>query len=285
MRLVSVLLVALFLLPACTQDTRDDERALDRAEERLRKVRDEARERVEDARRRSADDVEDARREAEEALAKAREEVAEARERLREAFHDSREDAEEWSDETRREADRALEEIGFAESLGRVMEDVGRALQNDEDVAVVEASQLRDLLPERIGDWERYNTDMDESGRWGIHLAHAKARYRDGSDRLNLAIVDLGTLRGVLTNSEDILDSALHHREGNSVRRTTRVEGYPAHIRLKESHRDGRDDFDGVLVVENRFLVVVDARGAFDESDFERVMDRLEIRRLARMAE
>ena len=164
------------------------------------------------------------------------------------------------------------------------MEDVGRALQDEEGVEAVETSRLRALLPDDIEGLDRYNTNSDRSGRWGIRVSHVKGQYaNDAGDHLSIVIADLGTLRGLLSSSEDILDSSITKRREDGYSRTTRISGYPARI---SRDRDGRsDEFDGILVVGDRFVVVMEARGAFDDDVFEDVFDSLPLRRLANLAD
>ncbi|NNE71440.1 MAG: hypothetical protein HKN29_13910 [Rhodothermales bacterium] len=273
----------LVFLSGCRIETDRNERSLERAEERLEEAREEAADRLEEARRDASRELERASEEAERRLEKAREQLQAARERLDDASEEVERGSERWSREARREAEDALEDVGVAESIGQVLEDVGKALQNEDGVEAVSPSRLRDFLPDEIEGMERYNTDSDEAGRWGISVSHAKAKYRnDDGDRLSVVVADLGTLRGLLARSEDLLDSSITRREDRDYSRTTRINGYPARI---ARDRDGRsDEFDGVLIVENRFVVVMEARGDFDDDIFEDVFDAIPTRRLARLA-
>jgi hypothetical protein len=221
---------------------------------------------------------------AEEKLEEARERLEEARERVRDVASDLQEDAGEWSREARREAEDALEEVGIAQSIGQVMEDVGRALQDEEGVEAVQTSRLRDLLPNDIEGLERYNTKSDRSGRWGIRVSHVKGQYaNDDGDHLSVVIADLGTLRGLLSSSEDLLDSSITKRSRDGYSRTTRINGYPA--RVSRDNEGRADEFDGILVVADRFVVVMEARGDFDDDVFEDVFDELPLRRLANLSD
>lgn len=241
----------LVLLTGCRIESTREERQLERAEERL----EEARERLEDA-----------------------------RERVRDAADDFQKDAGEWSREARREAEDALEEVGVAKSIGQIMEDVGRALQDEESVEAVETSRLRALLPDDIEGLERYNTNSDRSGKWGVRVSHVKGQYaNDDGDHLSVVIADLGTLRGLLSSSEDLLDSSITKRREDGYSRTTRINGYPARISRDRDRRS--EEFDGILIVEDRFVIVMEARGDFDDDVFEDVFDALPLRRLARLAD
>lgn len=276
------ILAFVVLASGCRFETDRDDRRLERAQERLEEARKEAAERLEEAREDASRELERAAEQAERKLEKAREQLQAARERIDDTADDLERDSEEWSRETRREAEDALENIGVAESIGQVMEDVGRALQNEDGVEAVAPSRLRDLLPDDIEGMERYNTDADESGRWGISVSHVKAKYRnDRGDRLSVVVADLGTLRGLLSRSDDLLDSAITRRDGQDYSRTTRINGFPARL----AQDVDREEFDGILIVENRFVVVMEARGDFDEDVFEDVFDAIPIRRLARMAD
>ncbi len=221
---------------------------------------------------------------AEERLEEAREKLQDARERVRDAAGDMEKDTDEWSREVRREAEDALEEVGIARSIGQIMEDVGRALQNEDGVEAVETSRLRDLLPDDIEGLDRYNTNSDRSGRWGIRVSHVKGQYaNDDGDHLSIVIADLGTLRGLLSSSEDLLDSSVTKRRQDGYSRTTRINGYPARISRDTEGRS--DEFDGILVVGDRFVVVMEARGDFDDDVFEDVFDALPLRRLANLSD
>ncbi|MBO6576665.1 MAG: hypothetical protein JJ896_13635 [Rhodothermales bacterium] len=277
--LVPVLMLAV-ALSGCAQDSHSQERDLERAEKELAEARKEAEEALRDVRQRTEDDLRDARRQAEEKLAEAREQLDRARERMRDASEDLER---EWSDSYEREAERSLEELGVAETIGRVMEDVGRALQDEETAVVADAEALRDLLPNEVLGLERYNSNMDQSGKWGLHVSQAEAKYADGHKRIELKIIDLGTLKGFLSKSESLLDSISPRYRDNHHSRTTRIAGYPARISHRENH--GTDEFDGILVVRERFVIAMDARGQFDEDVFSEVIDDLPLRRLERMAQ
>ena len=63
---------------------------------------------------------------------------------------------------------------------------------------------------------------------------------------------------------------------------TTRIDGYPARVWQRSHH--GTDEYGGVVIVSERFLVVVDAKGRFDDDIVEDVIDELPMRRLNRLA-
>jgi ElaB/YqjD/DUF883 family membrane-anchored ribosome-binding protein len=274
----------LVLLTGCRIETTGEDRQLERAQERLEEAQQEASELLQEARRDASRELSKVAEKAESKLAEAREKLQNARERVRDAADDAGEDTDEWSREARREAEDALEEVGIARSIGQVMEDVGRALQNEEGVEAVEPSRLRDMLPGRIEGLDRYDTNSDRSGRWGVRVSHVKGQYaNDDGDHLSVVIADLGTLRGLLSNSQDLLDAATSKRGDDGYSRTTRINGYPARI---SRDREGRvDEFDGILVVGDRFVVVIEARGDFDDDVFQEIFDALPLRRLASLSD
>jgi vacuolar-type H+-ATPase subunit H len=263
MRQTLAVATILLLIAGCTQDNDHDQRRLDEAEERLDEVREQA----------------------EEQLSRAQERLEEARERIREVAQEVREESKSWSDEAQREADRALRETGFAEALGQVMEDVGQALQDESEVNMVSEEDLRDLLPDELLGLDRYDTNAEVSGRWGIHVSHAKGKYRnDHGDEISVAIVDPGTLRGLLSQSTDLLDASGYQRSDDGYSRTTRIEGHPVKI-SRESHAR-RDEFQAAMVVSERFVVVIEAKSdTFDDDIFEDVFDRINLRKLSRLAQ
>jgi vacuolar-type H+-ATPase subunit H len=276
MRVAPLLFLSLLLLAGCTAEA--SEEGLDGARARLERARERADEKLDEARDR----------------------VAEAREQVREArkeFHDA---TGTWSDDARREAEEALSnlddawsrdsdgtdlsEIDLGETIGRVMEDVGLTLQDRAEVEVVPGSELRELLPERLLGTRRYNTDYDESGGWGIQVSHAKGKYQnDQGDKLTLTIADLGSLRGLAEDSQDLMESAAGQGSRDDYRRITTVDGFPA-LFLKRSgsrHTTHR----GVVVVASRFVVHLEAEGdGFDDDVLENAFDKLALRRLARNA-
>ncbi|MFT5145168.1 MAG: vacuolar-type H+-ATPase subunit H [Rhodothermales bacterium] len=263
MRQTLAVAVILFLIAGCTQDHEHDQRSLEKAEQRLEEVREQA----------------------EEQLSRAQERLEEARERIQDATQEVREESRSWSDDAEREAGRALRQTGFAEALGQVMEDVGQALQDESEVNMVSEEDLRDLLPKELLGLKRYDTNAETSGQWGIHVSHAKGKYRnDRGDEITVAIVDPGTLRGLLSRSTDLLDASGYKHSDRGYSRATRIEGHPVKI-SRESHAR-RHEFQAAMVVSERFVVVVEAESdAFDDDFFEDVFDQINLRKLSRMAE
>ncbi len=279
MRAIPFLFLCLTILAGCTAAASDED--LDRAKDRFEDARERADEKLEEARER---------------VAEAREQVREAREEFRDATgswsEDARREAKDalkeingaWTEEVRREAEQTLEDLDLSETFGRVMEDIGLVLQDRAAVEVLEGSTLRDFLPANVAGMNLYNTDSDQSGGWGVEVSHSKGKYRsDAGDEMTLAIVDLGSLRGLASSTEEILESAASHDSRDDYRRTTTVDGHPALFQKRTHSR--KTVFKGTVVVAKRFLIRMEAEGrGLEESIFEDVFDEIAISRLARHA-
>jgi hypothetical protein len=100
---------------------------------------------------------------------------------------------------------------------------------------------------------------------------------------MSVAILDLGSISGAAAVGLDLLDARIDRDFDDGWERTTEIQGYPAFIQIDD--RADRMKRVGIIHVNDRFLVVVDAEGReIDDDIVEEVADRISLRRLARLA-
>lgn len=231
-----------------------------------------------------SEDVREAIRDAEEAVRDATDELEEKVERSRVRVREARDRMRERSERAREEGDDLDHAIESAiKSIGEVMESIGEALQNDSDVEPVDYQKLRDLLPEEINGMEIVNTDGSRKSGLGIRLSSIEAEYEGPRREMSITILDLGSLKGAAVTSLDYFDGNIEREFDDGYERTTEFDGYPAHVKVD---RTGRyHSYMATVMVADRFVVTIEADGrGLDEDILENVLNKISLRRLARLA-
>ncbi len=274
--LFSLLLLA-FVLTACDDTKRYDEERLS----------DNIRDQMEDI----EEDIESTREELQERLDRAEERIREELEEFEGDDTITKEELEELRTRIRESAERVREEMRDSErdfevvmkNLGKALEKIGDALQEDSDIQPVDHRKLKDMLPREVAGMERYDTDGSSNSVLGIRTSKIEAKYEGPNSNMSIKIVDLGSISGAATVGLEFIDASVDRQYDHGFERTTEIDGYPAILKFDDRGRTKRHE--AVIMVSERFVVEIKAEGRdLDNDIIEQVVDHISLRRLVRLA-
>lgn len=167
--------------------------------------------------------------------------------------------------------------------VGQVLEEIGTRIQEDADVKVVDFREFRSLLPSELMDMERVDWKGSNKSAFSMRFSKLEATYESRENRMDIAILDLGTMKGLAAMGFDFIEKEIDEEDRNGYKRTREFEGWPGLETVE--FKDGNRSFTGVMIVEKRFVIAVEAQGTDLDKDFlEDLFDDMDIRDLERMA-
>jgi len=205
---------------------------------------------------------------------------------MQERLEDSldRELSEEELDKITREIEVNVE-TGMAK-VGEALERIGARIKEDSKVTVVDYKEFKNLLPESVEGLELVHMSGANKSALGIRFSKLEAEYENSRDDIfmEVAILDLGTMKGLTAMGFDWMDSEISKADPDGFERTTKFGGYPG---FESAQYDGSNiETQGVAIVENRFVVAINIEGDnLDKDLMEKVFDKFSFRKLRRMAE
>lgn len=147
---------------------------------------------------------------------------------------------------------------GKPEDLGKALGGLLGALTGGENVDPVDFRELKALLPENVGGLKRTKSAGEKSAALGISSSKASARYGDESGRrVELEIVDMGTLKGVGALALGWLGASIDRESDDGYERTSVFEGCRMHEEFSRSSGRG----ETTLIVADRFIVKAGGTG------------------------
>ena len=192
---------------------------------------------------------------------------------------------------TEEELDKITQEIestlesGIA-SIGESLERIGKRLKEDSKVTVVDYRDFKELLPDRMQEFKLTNIGGSNKSGFGMRLSKLEADYENESNdaQMEIAILDLGTMKGITSLGFDWIDNEIDNEDINGFEKTTKFGGYPG---FKSAEYEGPNvKTHGVAIVEDRFVVSVNVQGRnLDKDILEKVFSEFSFRRLRRMAD
>ena len=185
-------------------------------------------------------------------------------------------DMEQVSEDLNKTADKLSSgEIG----LGEAMSQMQQAMSGGESVSPVDFRKLKALLPESIKGMDRTHIEGEKTGGFGIKISTASAKYANNDGRLKIAIVDMGTMKGIAgMASAAWLNAEIDRESDNEIEQTFAFRGNRAY--KKYNNRDQHGEF--ATIVASRFIVSVKGDG-FPFSRFEEAMDEIPLKELEKM--
>ncbi len=174
----------------------------------------------------------------------------EARKRL-EAMNKSVEEASKKMEAAGKSGDSAAAAAAAGQAMGAIFGAGGK-------VEAVGFQELKALLPENIGNFNRTSATGEKTAMGGMNISKAEAQYNDGSSAsIELKISDMGgvglMVAGVAAWSMVEMDSETEHgRE-----RSGKLDGRPFHEQYDSRNRSG----EFAVIVAQRFVVEARGRG------------------------
>lgn len=143
----------------------------------------------------------------------------------------------------------------LSKALGGLL---GALTGGGESVEPVDFRELKALLPESVAGLKRTKSEGEKSAALGIASSKASARYGDDSGkRVELEIVDMGTLKGIGALAFGWLGASIDRESDDGYERTSVFEGCRMHEEFSKS--DGRGET--TLIVADRFVVKAEGKG------------------------
>lgn len=223
--------------------------------------------------------TEEVSRDMERELERAEREIERARERIEREIEDS-----DLSDEEVERIKRDVEESvsNGLSRVGQVLEEIGSRIQEDSDVEVIDFREFKDILPSDLMNMDRVDWSGANKSALGMRFSKLEARYEGRNANMDVAILDLGTMKGLAAMGFDFIDKNIDEADRDGFKRTREFEGWPG-LETVEYH-DSHTEMQGVLIIDKRIVIAVNAEGERLKKDFlEDLFDELDIRDLERL--
>lgn len=224
-------------------------------------------------------ELEDITRELERDLERNQRDIERAQRMLEERLERTLNDEE--MDKLRREIELSVQ-TGLA-AVGETLEKIGARLKEDAKVEVVDYREFKELMPERVAGFRMINQNGTNKSALGIRFSKLEANYENGDNHMELAIFDLGTMKGLTAMGFDWVDRKIDNEDADGFEKTTKFGGYPG---FESAQYNGNmTSTQGVVIVENRFVVSVNIEGKnLDKALLSEVFDDISFRSLRRLA-
>lgn len=185
--------------------------------------------------------------------------------------------AEKMAQEARQKVDDAMGDDP-PQNIEDALKRVGDALADgDQSVA---ASDLKGLLPEKLGSLKRVSYNAERAGL-GIKVSKANAEYGEDEKRLSLMITDLGGASGLAKMGRAMFETEIDREDENGFEKTTTYKGHKSFQRLQ---RSGDQSIGEMMVfVDDRFTVQLDGQNV-PYKDMIKAMDQIDLAALTALA-
>lgn len=166
--------------------------------------------------------------------------------------------------------------------LGSALEEMGEALGGNTKVEPVNFRDLREVLPERLRGLDKGKSSGETTGALGFKVSTVEQIYEneDGDERLEITVVDLGSLKNAAVLGMDWLNMEFDREDDNGFERTTEINGHPA---LEKCETMGSTERCEVhLIVAERFVVDLESKG-LSVRQMRDALDDIDLRKLEKM--
>jgi hypothetical protein len=144
----------------------------------------------------------------------------------------------------------------------------------------IDFRKLKEALPQDLAGFDKGESSGEKNNAFGIAVSEAKQSFRtaDGSKSVRFEITDPGSLAGPFALANMWMNLDIDKETSNGYERTSTVSGR----KLMEKWDKSSKHAEVHLVVGNRFMVEVDARGV-DMSDVKALLGKVDIAKLEAM--
>lgn len=172
----------------------------------------------------------------------------------------------------------------FAEAQ-RAMQEAQEALnQNGGNVEAVDFRLLRDELPDELAGLPRTSAEGEKNRVMGIGTSQATGRYEEGDTRIELQLLDMGTVSGLAMFGYAWLMAEVDRENDRGFERTRTFssggEDYPSFEKFEGEGDRGSCEIQ--VWVAERFVVSVEGRNV-EMEQCEEARDEISYRQLDRM--
>lgn len=163
------------------------------------------------------------------------------------------------------------------------MKEVQKNMEEGKKYEVVDFRDLKELLPESVGDLKRKNAQGEKSGAMGFTISKANADYsnEDGSQNIDIEITDLTGASGLAGIAAWGWAMAEIDKETETgYEKTTKYKGHKAYEKYDNKYQDGSLE----VLVSGRYMVSVQGNNVPMEI-VKNAMDEIDIGKLEAMKE
>ncbi|WOB08308.1 Yip1 family protein [Piscinibacter gummiphilus] len=170
----------------------------------------------------------------------------------------------------------AAQKSGDSAAAGKAMSEMVGAMAGATGEALP-PQELKALLPESLGSLRRDSIEAQSNQAMGVAGSSAKARYTDGSQRVDLSITDLGGMAGIAalagwagTTLDKETDTAIErvYKQGNRT--------------VREKHRKDGSHGEVTVLLANGVVVEADGRKV-EPAALKAIVEGLDLARLESM--
>ena len=163
------------------------------------------------------------------------------------------------------------------------MKEVQKNMEEGKKYEVVDFRELKELLPESIGDLKRKNAQGEKNSAMGFTISHAEADYSndDGSQNIDIEITDLTGASGLAGFAAWGWAMAEIDKESETgYEKTTKYKGHKAYEKYDNEYQDGSIE----VLVSGRYMVSVQGNNV-PMDIIKNAMDEIDIGKLETMKE
>jgi hypothetical protein len=144
----------------------------------------------------------------------------------------------------------------------------------------VDFRKLKETLPQELAGFDKGESSGERNNMFGIAVSQAKQEFKtaDGSKRVTFEITDPGSLAGPFALANVWLNLEIDKETSSGYEKTSTVNGRKLHEKWSKSSKHG----EATLVVGNRFMVEVDARG-IEMADVKSLLSKIDVAKLEAM--
>ena len=144
----------------------------------------------------------------------------------------------------------------------------------------IDFRKLKEALPQELAGFEKGESSGEKNNAFGIAVSEAKQSFRtaDGSKSVRFEIVDPGSLAGPFALANMWMNIEIDKETSNGFEKTSTVGGRKLHEKWSKSSQHA----EVKMVVGNRFMVEVDARGV-DINDVKALLAKIDVAKLESM--
>ncbi|NBW94354.1 MAG: hypothetical protein EBR20_08375 [Bacteroidetes bacterium] len=163
--------------------------------------------------------------------------------------------------------------------VGRLLDEIGTRIEENADVEVIDFAVLDDFLPSSLLGMDRVEWSKEEKSALGMRFSKLEARYEAPSGTMEIAVVDLGTMKGLAGMGFDLIDRNMDQSDQEHLRHAWEYKGWPGYVSVDADKE--KTEVQGVLIVKERIVIAASIEG--EELTREVLVDLLDALKIQRL--
>lgn len=169
--------------------------------------------------------------------------------------------------------------INSPEDLSNAISKALKDLNGGEDLESVDFRELKALLPRRLAGLERSSLEGEQTGLAGLTYSVANADYKQGTTEVEVSLLDGAGFAGIVASFASWSMIEMDRETDSGYERTTTIEGHKAFERYDRTTKSGQLS----VIVDNRFIINIEARNLKDEGQLRKIFAGLNWRKLQQL--